>query len=517
MMIARRRTSSFVTTCAVGMLMLSQAWLNAKQDVEDRVAKVKVLFGDENLVGVDYNTNDASKNTTNKSDTSNKRNDLPQHPRLRRFTADDMNNFPKPEFGGCNKHRLCTFENVCFSNQDGMLIFQTPELLQDENEWYTTSGKDGVGRVTIPRRPVLQSNYTELTNVYFTERMFVLNCWRQSSRAMNPAHMMMGTGKLFVAATGYYETGKTNNGSNLSLDVVLHHHCANPSEINWAWGEMIESLVSKEVVSAGILVPPLKTENQSSSIYVPYSPGSTLKQDDFVICGKTVYQAPFSTALYLGPNDDGVVAKWQASVSDHIKEQNWTVATKETSDLKGSNATPSCRRNLQIAVWRRTEGTALRLLTNLDEVERLVAKYTDQPVSIVTVSSKTSPEEQAAVFRSFDILITPHGSHLTNMIFSPRNATVYIEVAAVYFDRSPEINGRAFAKDWISSFGHLPFSKDPELLESMEACSASTSIDPLNGCPRSLRKKFIQSDLVVNTTILGANLEKAVSAFCPEE
>jgi hypothetical protein len=161
-------------------------------------------------------------------------------------------------------------------------------------------------------------------------------------------------------------------------------------------------------------------------------------------------------------------------------------------------------------MWKRTEGSALRLLTNENDIRHLVGEFSDHPLSIVTANANTPPEEQISVFRSFDILITPHGSHLANMIFARRHS-VFIEVAAVFYDEAPLTNGAAFAAKWILSLGHA--ATNEKLSEKMVLCLHRDK--SVNGtCPHHLRGQFIQSNLIVNTTILRHDIESAVAKLC---
>ena len=47
----------------------------------------------------------------------------------------------------------------------------------------------------------------------------------------------------------------------------------------------------------------------------------------------------------------------------------------------------------------------------------MVQEYTTIPVEIITANETTTLAEQIRSFNSFDILITSHGSHLTNGMF----------------------------------------------------------------------------------------------------
>lgn len=436
--------------------------------------------------------------------------------RLSRFT--NMSDFPLPKFHGCTTRNLCQFSNVCFSRHDGIMIFDVPELAHATNDtdWYNlTNGK--FSAVTPPRLPVLipKERYSTLENVYFAEGdMFVMNCWRQSMVKYNPAHMLMGMGKLFVHSSGYYDPNNTH-----SFNMLLYHHCAPTA--GWAWGEMVEKLFWDDAVAKGTIqgVSPTTAnsdDQEDTKLFLPVT-GGALDRKDAVVCGETVYMEPFSIKTYLGSNPSSVVTRWQSLVSDFAETKlNTNVDHDDDStgnNTNSSSALPLCNRNLRIAVWRRTEGSALRLLTNLGDIQRLVQEYSDLPLSIVTASAATSPEEQVLLFRSFDVLITPHGSHLANMIFG-RNSTVYIEVASVYYDDAPTMNGATFASEWISSFGHLPYNNS-DLLAKMTICSKSRAWGPGSACNRSTRLRFIQSDLLVNTTILRADLDRAIARLCP--
>jgi hypothetical protein len=100
----------------------------------------------------------------------------------------------------------------------------------------------------------------------------------------------------------------------------------------------------------------------------------------------------------------------------------------------------------------------LRKFTNLDDVVKLAQEYTTVPVEVVTVNESTTVQEQIRLFNSFDVLITSHGSHLANGLFTmfPETKGV-VEVVSFVFDSV--FNGNynhwlGFA-DYIMSSGHL--------------------------------------------------------------
>jgi len=383
-----------------------------------------------------------------------------------------------------------------------------------EQQWYDPDQWSDSGRfppVTQPRKPRLikVDAYTKLNNVYFAKNMFVMNCWRQTESKPNPAHMLMGFGKLFVASSGYYHSSSgAATIQQEAFDMLLYHQCALPT---WPWAEMVDKLINDYAIKTGTVAAVNSSTMDDARIFVPFDAKNRwLDKNDIVICGETVVQEPFSIAKYFGENNGGVVATWQNWIETQL---NLTKPSWSGSNSLNDSSIKSCARNLRFAIWRRTEGTALRLLTNEDEIRRLVGEYSDHPLSIVGATSHTPPEDQVSLFRSFDVLITPHGSHLANMVFGT-NRTVFIEVAAVQYDNAPATNGAAFAGEWILSFGHLPHN-NTMLTEKMDGCKDNRDKSPEGPCPQTLRLQFIQSNLIVNTTILRGDLERAITVLCP--
>jgi hypothetical protein len=332
--------------------------------------------------------------------------------------------------------------------------------------------------------------------------MYVLNCWRQTALKDNPAHLLMGYGKIFVASTGFHNA---REGEPLdTFDMVVYHLCELPW---WPWAQFVDSLINSHAIKNGIINNVAPSTINEARIFLPLAREQLTdpRPNDIVICGETVFQEPFSLATYFGENDPKVVAEWrdwtrvQKVIPNTIKAMQETVV----EDIL-------CPRQLRFALWNRTEGTSLRLLTNVNDIRRVVSDISDHPLSILTASSKTSPEEQVSLFRSFDVLITPHGSHLANMIFAkPR--TAFIEVSAVFFDEAPSTNGAAFAAKWILSLGHP--TTNAQLTAKMKYCMHRDQSEK-GTCPRGLRTQFIHSNLIVNTTILRRDIESVVATLC---
>lgn len=83
-----------------------------------------------------------------------------------------------------------------------------------------------------------------------------------------------------------------------------------------------------------------------------------------------------------------------------------------------SSKLPARKTNARIKIFQRTQTENLRAFINVDEVMALAQEYTTVPVEIVTVNKSSSIKDQIILFNSFDVMLTPHGSHLANGIFT---------------------------------------------------------------------------------------------------
>jgi len=170
----------------------------------------------------------------------------------------------------------------------------------------------------------------------------------------------------------------------------------------------------------------------------------------------------------------------------------------------------------------------------MPEVLATAAKYTTLPIRSLTASGATSATAQMAMFRDFDILITPHGSHLANMIFTAPQALI-IEVTATQYDDIFCTNGKVLAGGYLQSFGHRPviskyqkeqrdsskryrhaLVEDPATL--MQQCPVSpgwrTAEARGEDCTFAQRLQLVQSDLVVDVKALEGSIEQAVRIRC---
>jgi prepilin-type processing-associated H-X9-DG protein len=414
--------------------------------------------------------------------------------------------FPHPRFLGCSDDLFCEMADVCFSNQDGILLVLnfSEESLENMTGSKQYKAFQQLYEYWDPWKPkilTIQDYYNFQTNnphnIQHVNKALVTPCYRRTADSVNPAHFLFGQGRVFAASTAVY------GRRGVPFDAIIRHQC--PLIDHWPWAIAITSMMNQYAEATGTI------HNQTNDIYLPYPRNAKrggpvrLTSNDNLVCANKAYLSPDPIGFYLDKNNPEVVREWQ---------RYFTQTFPNLFPTNHSNTLPSsCHDNLRIAIYQRSDGTALRRFVNLDQVQALAQEFThNRTVPIVTADASTPPREQMELFNSFDILITPHGSHLINMLFTDGHAA-YIEVAAVPYDYAPYDNGQAFAKEWILSYGHRPYPPNNQIPESSWDECLHNRIETYK-CNHMLRAKYIQSDLMVNTTILRQNLEQAVEAVC---
>ena len=90
----------------------------------------------------------------------------------------------------------------------------------------------------------------------------------------------------------------------------------------------------------------------------------------------------------------------------HFKRQSYCLANGKS--------------DARIKVFQRSATNSLRKFINIEQVVHLAEDYTTRRIEVVSVNASTSIAEQIRFFNEFDLLVTPHGSHLANGIFTVR-------------------------------------------------------------------------------------------------
>jgi len=140
----------------------------------------------------------------------------------------------------------------------------------------------------------------------------------------------------------------------------------------------------------------------------------------------------------------------------------------------------------------------------------------------VTVNDTTPLSAQADTFRAFDILVTPHGSQISNMIFSDPNTTAIVEVVPVVRDIAFYLNAiDANFASYVVSTGHtpspIPNRHDPVCDDGKHLMDANCQFNQLLKmwqCPPEWRSRLTVCDTLVNLSVLEQHLKQAISDLC---
>jgi hypothetical protein len=108
--------------------------------------------------------------------------------------------------------------------------------------------------------------------------------------------------------------------------------------------------------------------------------------------------------------------------------------TKDSRCVQRNNS----RANLHVAILQRVDGNGLRRFINFDETIRLVRQVMKvDDVSVWYFSSHTPPLQQATSFCKVHLIVAPHTSQLSNLIFAaPRTSLIELQPMMPIFDTS---------------------------------------------------------------------------------
>ena len=375
--------------------------------------------------------------------------------------------------------------NVCIQrNLDGLIVSPTTSIIAELRKLKSSPN----GTCRCPGSPPNPWHYcdfpmcfrhlnasqdtTPLADVtVLTGATYMINCWRQELYATNPAHWMMGVSTFF-------EAGKTQK--NMTVDNVMFHQCPDPFANNWAWG--------------------IATWNLSRAAWANSRPaGMNLvwpgKEPTEFTCMKKLY---FDIRYGIWLRDAHVLRTWQQTASEMFQ-------------LDFAQRPPMCPHSTRIRIYQRSTGNTRRF-TNLDQVISVAQEFTSHPVSVFSNNETLPLSDQVRNFATFDILITPHGSHITNLIFTPSQVAV-IEVTPVA--RDPVFRQNAFDMGFLD----YTISKGHEVAPTCFHASAAPACIALElqnkTCLRATVSAITQCDMIVNLTRLRGDLNATLARLCP--
>lgn len=297
------------------------------------------------------------------------------------------------------------------------------------------------------------------------------NCFEQELDSMNPAHWMMKLGTMFEIGQCQLET--VRNGEThqifrdpwpLPLNSFYMHQCPNPDVTNWQWGKLLYKIAEAALLDSGILHKNYRVKHDPG--YQNLKP--TINHPEVRPYGITCFADIYLTqrnGLWINKATDLVALR--AESARLVGEPSQALREKEIdedSQLMQSRPTycpprqSKRKSSARIHIFQRTATQMLRSFLNLNDVVTAAQSFTTVPVEVVTINASSTVEDQIRVFNDFDILITPHGSHLANGIFTMKpNSKGVIEVVSFAFDRVfySNFNSHLGFGNYMLSTGHL--------------------------------------------------------------
>jgi hypothetical protein len=340
---------------------------------------------------------------------------------------------------------------------------------------------------------------------------YLLNCWRQRAGGNNPMHLLHKVANMYELAMVVLK--RLAKGEMIIIpffDQLALHQCASHDRLtddSWELGTFLWKVGLTHWGRTGL-----------------WGSGETYSVVDLSNEGQNwvCFEELYVDRRYrgMGPPRE-FISSWKHDLLTAAK------IYEEKDGKKSDGFQTRCETShLRIHIFQRTPGDGKsgdRAFSNLNEVKELLQRYTEEPVKILTVHSGLSVYEQSKVFRSFDILVTPHGSHLMNMLFEPERTGI-IEVAPTNHDNVFSHGSRHLGIwSYITSTGHHPVRTNSTIAscdtQSFEKhLNAYCKYDSKDGegwlCPREWSFKWVVCDVKVNITSLRKQLEKTLSKLC---
>jgi hypothetical protein len=293
-----------------------------------------------------------------------------------------------------------THENICVNNDDGSTRYWVGGMAREKYEQNVSALS--LDRTTLPFRPswlnMSSMNSTQTQVHHLRGKTLVSQCWRNPTA--NPYHFLYALGKLFSLFT--------TSAKSQHFDHVVLHQCGNPLKLGyfceWIWKLVISLGVRRHFIS------------QDTHFFATSTSKSTLFCMDHADVSYDMFAVDHPEAL-----------DFKRLVSAELT----TIVnlTDVQEPLTAENITcKECFSRLRFALYERPVGDASRrLITNKDEVFKLFRDFSGR-FHTISVSKATPIDEVYRKFNSFDVLVTTHGSHMVNLIFTTWTTFAVIEV-----------------------------------------------------------------------------------------
>lgn len=334
--------------------------------------------------------------------------------------------------------------------------------LEEWNEYIGSRFSSPISAATLDDSHFNKSNPPTL---YHNSTLFT-NCNRQHSMAFNPSHLMMNVGWLYE----YAECTLKNFGRQrifkhdfrLPFRQFMMHQCPDPAKSYWQWGQHVLQAIEDRLYDAFLIS---KDHTKLMRRGKENDKDELMCFDDLYLSSRTGHWLE-GTDNYIKFKRDIARLSGEPAEAVRISERAMDVE-KDGTGVYQSYCTQNQQKptNARIKLFQRTENLYPRTISNEKEVIDLLQSFTTHPVDVVTTSEKMTMAQQIRVFNDFDILVTTHGAHLANGIFSMHPyALAIVEIVPFVYDSTFFRNYDSdigFA-DYVISSGHLtPRAKVP--------------------------------------------------------
>lgn len=293
--------------------------------------------------------------------------------------------------------------------------------------------------------------------IRFLNTTLFANCNRQSTASFNPSHLLVSVGYLLELSScltrNFGRSRVFKNDVQLPFKQFFMHQCPSPDKSNWQWGRTMMELIYNELSAAYVV------KKNSTMIFRRGKDAP----DTEILCFDDLYLSArqghwiegVETAIQFRHDVALKIGEPEAALELSERNLEFSSATMYQAYCTIGQAKPT---SAKIKVFQRTESPSPRTIVNINDVVALLQKYTSIPVEVVTATEKMSMKEQIKLFNSYDILVTTHGSHLVNGIFTMHPYTkAVVEIVPYVYDN---IFFRNYAQDlgfaeYIISSGHL--------------------------------------------------------------
>jgi len=377
------------------------------------------------------------------------------------------------------------YSDICVTGAD-KLRFQSEE----EFKFYKLLSNHGLIKTTEPFRSAsIEANVFKERDVFrLRGTTLLVQCWR--SPRGNPSHFMIAYGKLFSLCSDLW-TGQV-------FDNIVFFQCPDGETMKMASGGFMPT-VAQMVVRAC-----KKNQWLSASTRLLTTP---LGSADDIICIDAAW-VDHSNTKFLGSNDEHTLTAWHNELITTLSQRKMYSSLSPMSNYSVQHKKRTCRDEKRIAIFQRVEGSSLRHFSNLHEVIRTCRAKTPH-VTLFTLSSASTFDEAVQSFNSFDVLITPHGSHMINGLFALHRPSI-IEVVGTCFNTDWPKGLQSFTSSYEISLNHeLTGNKlDAELA----TCRKRESCFETPTCPMQVLARIVHSSLNVNITILNEAINRALKS-----